>query len=403
VLPREDGTVFVVWTDNRTGTNTDIRGQKVTSSGTLAWGSYGIGVCTQSANQTDPLVMDDGEGGIFVLWTDRRSGGADLYAQRVDGSGKILWAQGGIPVTSASGDQLAPVCAGGEGHPTLVVWEDLRHGNTDIFGARLASRNAILNPGFEAGVSRWTLFSGGTGTLTAVTPGAVGSHAARIALPAPGPTAQMYQAGITLLPGTPYRLKFRAACASGHDVSVSICKHTAPYTNYGLQSRRADVTGAWKIFTMDFVTTGFTDIVRDARLRFSVGGYAVNGDVYLIDEVVLERRQASDGPYFGADGEGEHRGDLPMQPELFQNYPNPFNPTTVIRYGLPAPGRVSVKVFDLLGREVATLVDDVQEAGYRSVEWKGVTSAGSPVGSGVYFYELRAGSYVETRKMMLIR
>jgi hypothetical protein len=125
--------------------------------------------------------------------------------------------------------------------------------------------------------------------------------------------------------------------------------------------------------------------------------------VYLIDEVVLERRQASDGPYFGADGEGEHRGDLPMQPELFQNYPNPFNPTTVIRYGLPAPGRVSVKVFDLLGREVATLVDDVQEAGYRSVEWKGVTSAGSPVGSGVYFYELRAGSYVETRKMMLIR
>jgi flagellar hook assembly protein FlgD len=62
-----------------------------------------------------------------------------------------------------------------------------------------------------------------------------------------------------------------------------------------------------------------------------------------------------------------------------------------------------VKVFDLLGREVATLVDDVQEAGYHSVEWKGATLAGSPVGSGVYFYELRAGSYVETRKMLLLR
>jgi hypothetical protein len=99
---------------------------------------------------------------------------------------------------------------------------------------------------------------------------------------------------------------------------------------------------------------------------------------------------------------GEAAG-IPTEFALEQNYPNPFNPTTVIRYGLPAPGRVSVKVFDLLGREVATLVDDVQEAGYHSVEWKGATLAGSPAGSGVYFYELRAGSYVETRKMLLLR
>ena len=83
---------------------------------------------------------------------------------------------------------------------------------------------------------------------------------------------------------------------------------------------------------------------------------------------------------------------------LMEAFPNPFNPVTVIRYSLPARGWVTLTIYDVLGREVARLVDELQDAGYRSVEW----DAGSRP-SGVYFYRLQAGAFVETKKLVLMR
>jgi hypothetical protein len=83
---------------------------------------------------------------------------------------------------------------------------------------------------------------------------------------------------------------------------------------------------------------------------------------------------------------------------LEQNYPNPFNPTTTIRYSLKETGKVSLRVYDVIGREVKVLVDGVQGAGEYSV----VMDA-TGLSSGVYVYQLRAGGYVFTRKMMLVK
>ena len=83
---------------------------------------------------------------------------------------------------------------------------------------------------------------------------------------------------------------------------------------------------------------------------------------------------------------------------LLQNYPNPFNPSTVISYQLPVNGYVTLKVYDVLGREVKTLVNDRQTAGTHSVTFDARTLA-----SGVYFYRLSAGSFVSTKKLMLIK
>ncbi len=94
-------------------------------------------------------------------------------------------------------------------------------------------------------------------------------------------------------------------------------------------------------------------------------------------------------------GEGE---ETPRTYFLEQNYPNPFNPTTMIRYSLPERGHVSLAIFNILGEEVAMLVDEVQEPGFRTVLYD---AAHLP--SGVYLYRLRAGSYVATKKMLLIR
>ena len=86
-----------------------------------------------------------------------------------------------------------------------------------------------------------------------------------------------------------------------------------------------------------------------------------------------------------------------------QNYPNPFNPSTTIRYELQAAGRVELAVFNLLGQRIRTLVSGRQAAGEYAVEWNGIDERGNPVGSGVYFYQMKAEKFSEIRKMVLIR
>ncbi|HXG01227.1 MAG TPA: FlgD immunoglobulin-like domain containing protein, partial [Bacteroidota bacterium] len=105
---------------------------------------------------------------------------------------------------------------------------------------------------------------------------------------------------------------------------------------------------------------------------------------------------------------GEPDG-VPSQFALEQNYPNPFNPTTTIRYALPKSARVMLRVYDMLGREVKVLKDDLVAAGTHEVVWDGKNAAGSTVASGVYFYQMEArptdGStaFTSMRKMLLVK
>jgi len=94
---------------------------------------------------------------------------------------------------------------------------------------------------------------------------------------------------------------------------------------------------------------------------------------------------------------------VPTEFSLDQNYPNPFNAVTRIRFGLPVDSYVKIIVYDLMRREVIRLVDGQQTAGYHSVTWKGISSAGAHATSGVYFVRLEAGNFIKVNKMMLIR
>ena len=94
---------------------------------------------------------------------------------------------------------------------------------------------------------------------------------------------------------------------------------------------------------------------------------------------------------------------LPTRTTLLQNRPNPFNPATVIRYDVARPGQVRIRVYNLSGAFVTTLLSEYQEAGRYETVWRGEDDSGRRVSSGVYFYRLETGDFVETKRMMLIR
>jgi photosystem II stability/assembly factor-like uncharacterized protein len=96
--------------------------------------------------------------------------------------------------------------------------------------------------------------------------------------------------------------------------------------------------------------------------------------------------------------EEEEIDEVPTVFLLSQNYPNPFNPTTTFRYSIPQTSKVVIKVFDILGNEIATLIDEEKSVGTYELTWD---AEGLP--SGVYFYQLKAGSFLETKKMILLR
>jgi len=96
-------------------------------------------------------------------------------------------------------------------------------------------------------------------------------------------------------------------------------------------------------------------------------------------------------------------GEIPEKFELTQNYPNPFNPSTKFDFSIPKRSDVVIKIYDIIGREVKTLLNEKVDAGKYKVDWHSVDNSGSRVSSGVYFYRITAGSYVDTKKMLLVK
>ncbi|NQV17753.1 MAG: T9SS type A sorting domain-containing protein [Armatimonadetes bacterium] len=132
----------------------------------------------------------------------------------------------------------------------------------------------------------------------------------------------------------------------------------------------------------------------------------------VIDDIRLYNRALSDSeidslftlgewPHVAIDA--NYHQASPSTYKVFQNYPNPFNPTTQIRYKLPEREFVNVTVYDLLGHLVVTLVNKVEEPGYRSVNWNATDSNGREVSAGMYLYVIQAGEYVQTKKMVLLK
>jgi len=94
---------------------------------------------------------------------------------------------------------------------------------------------------------------------------------------------------------------------------------------------------------------------------------------------------------------------IPLQYTLHQNYPNPFNPITTLRYDLPEQATVNIIIYDMLGRQVRTLINQTQDAGFKATIWDATNDLGQPVSAGIYLYTIQAGDFRQTKKMVLLK
>jgi len=162
------------------------------------------------------------------------------------------------------------------------------------------------------------------------------------------------------------------------------------------------------------VYTDFYDDISDTTISISSNSLDPLLNVTAQDEAVFTFYvQASDEEYTVSDT-GEFilsREALGIDDEvgipdvfaLHQNYPNPFNPITTLRYDLPEQATVNIIIYDMLGREIKTLVNTTQNAGFKSVIWNATNDYGKPVSAGVYLYKIQAGEFVQTKKMVLLK
>lgn len=139
-----DGGAFIAWVDVRSGTG-DIYMQRVDGAGTALWATDGVAVCAAASWQDWPSLLPDGAGGVIVAWSDYRDGATshyDIYAQRVDSAGAPSWTPNGVAVCKAARGQFyAKMTSNGAGG-AIVVWDDDRASNSDVYAARLTAAGA---------------------------------------------------------------------------------------------------------------------------------------------------------------------------------------------------------------------------------------------------------------------
>jgi predicted GH43/DUF377 family glycosyl hydrolase len=194
----------------------------------------------------------------------------------------------------------------------------------------------------------------------------------------------VYQPNVLRI-GNAYYMWYVGATTSGTSeaIGVATSSNGINWTKYAQNPVLVPSSGAWD--------TEWTD----------VGSVVQSGNTlhmwYDAMDANLARIGHATSP-LTIDGIAEGGPELPQTFRLEQNYPNPFNPSTTIRYGLPQKSAVQLTVFNTLGQQVALLQNGEQEAGYHQVQFDG-----SGLSSGVYFYRLRAGDFMETKRLLLLR
>ena len=404
------GYVIVVWQDDRNGVDADIYAQRVSGTAAVQWAAGGIPLCAEVGHQMFPVVVGDGTNGAYVAWQDRRDGLADIYAQRVNSLGVASWASNGRAVCTAIEDQLAPrVIADGFGG-VVVTWDDYRDFSADVYAQRLDPAGNLMwtapgvtlvadgaeqygaqpvADGAGGAFVPWSDFRGGSGDLYlqhVSGSGAIASGWPLSGLPvcttigdqfdpvaAPDGSGGVIvawddaRAGTSAVDIYAQRITSAGTVASGWGVNgVLVCNAASNQLRPAIgASGSGDALVAWQD-----ERSGLSDIY----LRRITAAGAV--DVPLADDPTLGLAPA----------------------------PNPSRGATLFRYRLATAGEVRLEIVDLAGRVVRRLVDGIpQNAGPHLERWDGRDQIGDQAAAGLYLVRLQHPGGREVCKLTVLR
>ena len=398
-----DGSNYlVVWADERAGS--DIYGTRVSPQGNVLDPS-GIQICTFTSTQTIPSVSSNSSQSL-VVWVDYRSSPTEIWGARIDQSGNVL-EPNGFQIYGEMGSGAGGVGVSFGTDSYLVVWARQSGGSNayDIYGGRVSTDGIVLDPvGFA--ISTATNNQDGPdvsfdGTNFFVVWMDNRNHqseddvyGARVA----SDGTVLDPGGIPIATDTDYQ--------QVPDVIFDRNQYIVTWFDKGdemnLKGAEIDLSGnvtntytisdQFGLQTYPSLAHGPEDQVLVIYQGFATDHLNTNYNALRTWGIFL-------GLYVDVENENSN---IPDEFTLHQNYPNPFNPSTKISWQLPVSSWQTLKVYDILGREVATLVDEYKPAGSYEVEFNMVSSIRYPA-SGVYFYQLRAGDFTQTKKMLLIK
>jgi hypothetical protein len=142
VISDGEGGAIVVWVNDFYGA-ADIYAQRFDGDGTLLWGANGLAVCTVTGQKYEPDLVSDGTGGAIFTWADGRGADIDIYVQRVSAAGMVLWTADGKPMTSAAGTQENPRITSDNNGGAIVAWEDNRGADQDIYVRQVSAYGTV--------------------------------------------------------------------------------------------------------------------------------------------------------------------------------------------------------------------------------------------------------------------
>ena len=388
------GSAFIVWEVDVSINETNIGSQKIDLDGNLLWGTAGVDICVASGYQAETSVMNNIAGGMVITWQDLRNGSeGDIYAQWIDKDGNLKWAINGVQICGAGDVQSYPVLTTNGLAGAIIAWWDLRNGTDEnIYAQNIDYRGELGTTNFYYERNNINKpISDGTPTSDTLT------------IPVFDKAATPIVYDITVKIGsvihdTVSDLEFTLTHSGIFDTLIYRINGNGGvnFTNTFLNDNLG--------IPFDGATAPFAGVFIPLNELSNFTSTSISGDWVL---TITDHKSGDDGilqdwglliSESSIVGVEEENSIIPNSISLYQNYPNPLNPSTSINYTIGSRQLVTMKIFDILGNEVATLINDEKSAGEYHVQFNGV---GLP--SGVYFYQLKAGKFIQTRKMLLIK
>src|SRR3989338_7375696 len=146
IVSDDSGGAIITWQDSRSSYN-DIYAQRIDANGNVLWTPDGVAISTAANNQYSPTIATDGKGGAIITWSDSRSGGdthSDIYAQSIDANGNVLWTPDGVVISTAANSQGYPSIVTDGSGGAIITWWDYRSVYTDIYAKRIDANGNVL-------------------------------------------------------------------------------------------------------------------------------------------------------------------------------------------------------------------------------------------------------------------